>query len=101
MARTTDSAEMSSELKALKDEVLRLSETVASYARGEAEHAGAKVRDYVDDLSRRGRDVAETAREGVETATHDVEQHIARNPLASVLIATGIGLILGMMSRQR
>jgi ElaB/YqjD/DUF883 family membrane-anchored ribosome-binding protein len=100
MAKTIDT-DLSSELKSLRDEVLRLSEQVSTYARDEAEYAGVKVKDAVHEMSRKGRDFAETARDKVETVSHDVEDQIARNPWMAVLIASGIGLMLGMMSRSR
>lgn len=102
MARMAENgSDLANELQSLRDEVSRLGENFARNARHHAESAQANLSGAVDDLSRRGRDFAHTARERIEETSYDIEDHIARNPWTSILIASGVGLVLGLMTRQR
>jgi ElaB/YqjD/DUF883 family membrane-anchored ribosome-binding protein len=91
---------MASEIQALRAEVARLSESASNRAYAEMEHAGAKVKETVHDLARRGSDLASNARATLDEKSSELEEQIARNPWPAVLIAGGIGLVMGMMSRR-
>jgi ElaB/YqjD/DUF883 family membrane-anchored ribosome-binding protein len=93
-------ADLTSDLAALRADIARLSDTIAGLVRVQADQAGAAMRGAVgdarDQLSRAAADAQDSAR----NATVDLEQRIERNPLTAVLIAAGIGMALGMMSRR-
>jgi ElaB/YqjD/DUF883 family membrane-anchored ribosome-binding protein len=93
-------ADLTSDLAALRADIVRLSDTIAGLVRVQADQAGAAMRGAVgdarDQLSRAAADAQDSAR----NATVDLEHRIEKNPLTAVLIAAGIGMALGMMSRR-
>jgi len=97
MAKLSDASD---ELNSLRAEVSRLSDKLASRAYSEAEHAGTRVRETVSDLAHRAGDFASTARDRMGETSMELEDNISRNPWAAILIAGGVGLLLGMMSRR-
>jgi ElaB/YqjD/DUF883 family membrane-anchored ribosome-binding protein len=93
-------ADLNSDLAALRADIARLSDTISGLVRVQADQASAAMRGAVgdarDQLSRAAADAQDSAR----NAAVDVERRIERNPLTAVLIAAGIGMALGMMSRR-
>jgi ElaB/YqjD/DUF883 family membrane-anchored ribosome-binding protein len=89
-------ADLTADLAALRADITRLSDTIAGLVRTQADHAGA-VGDARDQLSRAAADAQDSAL----GAAADLERRIERNPLTAVLIAAGLGIMLGMMSRSR
>ena len=93
-------ADLNSDLAALRADIARLSDTIAGLVRAQADQASAAMRGAVgdarDQLSRAAADAQDSAR----NAAVDLERRIERNPLTAVLIAAGIGMALGMMSRR-
>jgi ElaB/YqjD/DUF883 family membrane-anchored ribosome-binding protein len=93
-------ADLNSDLAALRADIARLSDTIAGLVRVQADQAGATMRGVVgdarDQLSRAAADAQDSAR----NAAVDLERRIEKNPLTAVLIAAGIGMALGMMSRR-
>ena len=96
-----DSADISADLAALRDDVARLSDTLASVVRSQADAAGATIRGAVADARGQLSQAAYSIRDGALDKSADFERRIERNPLTAVLIAAGVGLAFGVMSRQR
>jgi ElaB/YqjD/DUF883 family membrane-anchored ribosome-binding protein len=61
-----------------------------------ARGASAAGQQIYQDAAALGRDAAGTA----HIATAEIESQIARNPMATVLVALGIGFAVGFMSRR-
>jgi ElaB/YqjD/DUF883 family membrane-anchored ribosome-binding protein len=98
-------------LDQLRADIAALSETVARLASEGAASARSQIRDSTgratrgasaageqiyENAAQLGRDAADTA----HIATAQIEYQIARNPLATVLIALGLGFALGAVSRR-
>jgi len=98
-------------LDQLRADIAALSETVARLASEGADSAKSQFRDSAgraarganaageqlyQDAAALGRDAAKTA----HIATAEIESQIARNPIATVLIALGIGFAVGALSRR-
>jgi len=98
-------------LDQLRTDIAALSETVARLASEGADSAKSQLRDSAgraargvnaageqlyQDASVLGRDAAKTA----HIATAELESQIARMPIATVLIALGIGFAVGALSRR-
>ncbi len=96
----------------LRTDIAILTETVARLASEGADSARSQFRDSAGrmvrgansagaqlykDATAVGRDAATTA----HIATTEIESHIARNPMATVLIVLGVGFAIGAMSRRR
>jgi ElaB/YqjD/DUF883 family membrane-anchored ribosome-binding protein len=69
--------------------------------RGGADAAGAAVRGAVGDARRPLSQAASDAQGSAFGAAANLERRIVRSPLRTVLIAAGIGIALGMMSKSR
>ena len=98
-------------LDQLRADIAALSETVARLASEGAASARSQVKDSTARAARGasaagdqiyqnaavlGRDAADTA----HIAAAQIEYPIARNPLATVLVALGLGFALGVVSRR-
>ena len=89
------SAEISKELQALRDDLAALVSTVKGLATTQAEHAMDAARETVGNVTERLRMSASEARHRGEEAANEFEDMIARRPLTSIMIALGIGYVIG------
>ncbi len=100
--RTGDAAsDLAADLAAVRADIARLSDTVSALVRSQADAAGAAVRGVMGDARDQLSQAAAQAQDSAFGAAADLERRIERNPLTAVLIAAGIGLALGMMSKSR
>ena len=72
-------------------------QSAASALRDTMANAGGKIADTAADLGHSALQMTNAAQDGVKSATNDIEASIERNPLSAVLIAAGIGVVLGMI----
>jgi ElaB/YqjD/DUF883 family membrane-anchored ribosome-binding protein len=111
-SRDTRPSDVGHELDRLRADFSRLADTVTSLMRDQSGSAQSSVRGFVDtardqvasraaELGRSGQAFAYEARDRIGGANAALENRIERNPLKSVLIAAGIGLVLGLISRHR
>jgi ElaB/YqjD/DUF883 family membrane-anchored ribosome-binding protein len=95
------SSDLNVDLAALRADIARLSDTVAAMVRVQADAAGAAVRGAMGDARDQLSQAASNAQDSAFGAAADLERRIEKNPLTAVLIAAGIGMALGMMSKSR
>ena len=104
-------AHIGQNLDQIRADIAALSETVARLASEGAASARSQIRDSTVRAARGAsaageqiyKDAAVLGRDAVDTAhvaTAQIEYQIARNPLATVLVALGLGFALGAMSRR-
>lgn len=89
------------DLAAVRADIARLSDTIAGLMRGQADAAGAAVKGAVGDARDQLSQAASHAQDSAFGVAADLERRIDKNPLTAVLIAAGIGMALGMMSKSR
>ena len=94
-------ADFATDLAALRADFASLSETVAGLMRGRADAAGAAVKGAVGDARDQLSQAAGHAQDSAFGVAADLERRIERDPLTAVLIAAGIGMAIGMMSKSR
>jgi len=94
-------ADAKDDLAQLRADFAKLSETVSSLIAGQASAAKSTVRDAASDLYSRGQDAVQQGVEQAKGAAGELSQTIERNPIASVLAAFGVGMLFGLMSRNR
>lgn len=94
-------ASLSEDLEALRGDIARLSETVNAIVRGEAEHLRERIGEQAEELRARGRAYGARARHEIDSIEHEAEEAIVRHPFSAVLMAAGIGLLLGVLVRGR
>jgi ElaB/YqjD/DUF883 family membrane-anchored ribosome-binding protein len=101
--KTSDfaAADFAADLAALRADIASLSETIAGLMRGRADAAGAAVKGAVGDARDQLSQAASHAHDSAFGAAADLERRIERDPLTAVLIAAGIGMAIGMMTKSR
>jgi ElaB/YqjD/DUF883 family membrane-anchored ribosome-binding protein len=93
--------DLAADVAALRADIARLSDTIAGLMRGQADAAGAAVKGAVGDARDQLSQAASHAQDSAFGVAADLERRIDKNPLTAVLIAAGIGMALGMMSKSR
>ena len=102
MADKSESAsDVTDQTKAIQAELLALTDAVRTYS---SQHAAAGAEAFRDAAGRAGeaaRSTAEEARRRGERVAEDLEGRITDNPLPAVLIAAGVGLVIGAFLGRR
>jgi ElaB/YqjD/DUF883 family membrane-anchored ribosome-binding protein len=93
--------DVTADLAAIREDVARLADTISKLMQRQTQAAGLGVSEAVGDAGDRIGSAAADARNRARAASGEIEASIERNPLTAVLIAFGIGMWLGMMSRSR
>jgi len=88
------------ELAELRSQFEHLADTVQSMAASRSADIRAAVRDGLKSLGEHGGDAFAHARDTAERVASDTQETISRNPLTAVLIALGVGLVLGLVTRS-
>ena len=103
MTKTAEVADgdLSADLAALRRDVARLADTMGELVHHQTQAAGHRVSEAVGDAREKIVSAADDAKNGVRAASGEITASIERNPLTAVLIAFGIGMSLGMISRSR
>jgi ElaB/YqjD/DUF883 family membrane-anchored ribosome-binding protein len=89
------------DLKQLKLDLAKLTETVSSMAAQQASSARASVSNAARQLREQGESYYHEAEARAREKAKDLEQTIVGNPFASVAAAFGLGMLMGVMSRRR
>ncbi len=98
MTENTEAAakDLTADLAALRQDVARLAETMKEQTQAAADRLSEAVGDARDRIA----SAAADAQSRIRAASGEFETRIERNPLTAVLIAFGIGMSLGMMTRR-
>lgn len=105
------SPDLSAELTQLRDDFGHLASSVSELVKQQASSASNALRDQatkasnamasnLSDLGTSASSMTEGAQASVMTASRDIEASIERNPLTAVMVAAGIGMVLGMISAR-
>ena len=94
-------AELAANLAALREDIARLSDTVAGLARAQADAAAAALKDAMAGAREQFSQAAGQAQESALGAVADLERRIEKNPLTAVMVAAGLGMMFGLMNRSR
>jgi ElaB/YqjD/DUF883 family membrane-anchored ribosome-binding protein len=97
----TGAADITSDLSALRRDVASLADTMGKLMRHQAQAAGERAFEAVGNAKNRLASTAAGAQNRVCAAGTAFEAGVARHPLTSTLIALGIGMSLGLVSRWR
>lgn len=93
--------DFSADLAALRDDVTKLTSSVSEFIRSHTVATSSSVVDAVDNAKQKISDTASKAQDRVSETSADLESTIERNPLAAVLVAMVVGLMIGLVSRGR
>jgi ElaB/YqjD/DUF883 family membrane-anchored ribosome-binding protein len=103
MIKTAESTtgDVSADLAALRHDVARLAETMSKLVQQQTQAAGHRVSEVAGGARDKVASAAADAQHRVRAASGEIEASIQRNPLMAVLIALGVGLSLGLLTRPR
>jgi ElaB/YqjD/DUF883 family membrane-anchored ribosome-binding protein len=91
---------LSDQIETLKADLAGISATLADLVRSGAREGRATVERTAEYYAREGRRQADAAVEGARAYGEALEGQIARNPFSAVLVALGLGFLIGLMSRR-
>lgn len=94
-------AELSEQIKALQAELLALTEQFRGFSTAKAQAGAEAVREAAERASGTARATAAEARRHGEQIADELEGRITANPLPAVLIAAGVGLLVGAIFSRR
>jgi ElaB/YqjD/DUF883 family membrane-anchored ribosome-binding protein len=89
------SAELSKELAALREDLAALVATVRDLATSQAGHAVDAAKETVGHVADRLKMTATDARHRGEEMASEIEEMIVSRPLTAVMIALGVGYVIG------
>ena len=88
---------LESEFDVIKDDLVKLRDDIAKLTSVLKETTSETVRDRVGMLRGRIDEIADDARTHSRQAMDDLADHIEERPLTSVLVAFGVGVLLGKL----
>jgi ElaB/YqjD/DUF883 family membrane-anchored ribosome-binding protein len=91
---------LSEQIEALKADLAGISATLADLVGAGVREGRASVERTAGFYAREGRRQADAAVEGARAYGEALEGQIARNPFSAVLVALGLGFLIGLMSRR-
>jgi ElaB/YqjD/DUF883 family membrane-anchored ribosome-binding protein len=103
-AKISDDAsaeELREQLMDLRNDFKDLMGTVEKLAKNQADGVASHLRDGLQDYVERGEEVLGQARERAEHLYEDLHETVERNPLTALLIALGLGFLIGLLTRSR
>ncbi len=104
-------AELSQDLSRIREDLGKLTDTVANMLTGRSGSVAGRVMGAMEDTRQTlsgtadtamqtGKDYMYGATDKLREASGQVEASIERNPLTAVMVAAALGLVVGMMGRN-
>jgi ElaB/YqjD/DUF883 family membrane-anchored ribosome-binding protein len=93
--------DFATDLAALRQDVARLAETMSELLRHQTQAAGHRVFEAVGDARDKLSGTAADAQNRTGAARDALEAKVSRHPLTVTLVAFGVGVSLGLLSRRR
>lgn len=93
--------QLKSDLRTLREDFAKLGKDVVSATRHGASSAGDAARAEAQRRLEQLGDAWDTTKERGAAAKHDVERRIEEHPFASVMIALGVGVVIGKLLDRR
>lgn len=103
MSKSVESGaeEFAAEFAAVREDMSILTERLSKLMQHQTSSAGQRFSDAVGDATDKIATTAADAQQSVCAAGRQIEACIEKKPLTSVLIAFGVGVSLGLLSRLR
>ncbi len=91
---------LEAQIETLKGDLSAISKTLADVVKTGVREGRAKAERTADYYKRQGKEQADAAFDGARAYGEALEGHIERNPFSAVLVALGLGFLIGLMSRR-
>ena len=93
--------DFATDLAALRQDVAHLADTMSTLVQHQKQAAGTRIFEAVGDAKSKFASTTADAQNRVCAASSAMEARIERHPLTSALIALGVGMSVGLLSRWR
>lgn len=95
-----DAESLGEQIDTLKADLALISSTLADLVRSSAREGRESVERTAEQYMREGRRHADAAVQEARAYGEALEGQISRNPFSAVLVALGLGFLVGLMSRR-
>ncbi|MCW2318953.1 ElaB/YqjD/DUF883 family membrane-anchored ribosome-binding protein [Rhodoblastus acidophilus] len=92
--------EIATDFAALQRDIVNLTDAVRGLLDQQTQTARERVSDAADGVKDKVARAAGDVQKGAVAAGDEIAASIERNPLTAILIAVGLGLLVGMISRS-
>lgn len=92
--------ELSEQVETLRKDIASIGGTLRQLVDQETEAGKKRVRKTAADLKARGMDTASQVRAQGDEMVDDAQTAISNNPFTAVLVAVGLGFLIGILSRK-
>ncbi len=100
IADDASAEELREHINDLRKDFKELLGTVEKLASAQAEGVSNQLRDGLRSYVGRGEDALDTVREQAERVYDDLHETVERNPMTAIMIALGIGFVVGIATRS-
>jgi ElaB/YqjD/DUF883 family membrane-anchored ribosome-binding protein len=94
------SEELQAQIETLKQDLASISTTLSDLIRSGIREGRSKAEQKASEYRQHGMEQAEAALEEARAYGDALESKIVQNPFAAVLVALGLGFLVGLMSRR-
>ena len=94
-------ADIGADLAALRRDIAHLAEEMRGLVGVQTHAAGVRLSGAMGDAKSKISNAADDAQNNVRAASGESGAAIDRNPLTAVLVALGVGIFIGLISRSR
>jgi len=101
-ARTAagEAESLEEQIETLKADIGQISTTLSELVKASVREGRAKVERTAEQYKKQGKEQAEATMDSARAYGEALEGHIERNPFSAVLVALGLGFLIGLMSRR-
>jgi ElaB/YqjD/DUF883 family membrane-anchored ribosome-binding protein len=98
-ARQDLTENLKAEIDILRADVASLSETIKELLENERRTLKAQLNTATDKVVQQGEQLAQAATDQFASTKKQLEESIVRNPIQAILIALGLGFLIGVLRR--
>lgn len=95
-----DTAELQEQIETLKADIAAIGGTLKDLVKSSVRQGRAKAERTAEQYMQQGQDQADAALESARAYSEALEGQITKNPFTAVLVALGLGYLVGLMSRR-
>ena len=98
--RSTSEELLEAQVETLKSELANVSATLAELLKSGVRQGRAKAERTAEQYLRQGQEQADAAMDSARAYGEALEGQITKNPFTAVLVALGLGYLVGLMGRR-
>lgn len=95
-----DYAQLETEFAKLREDVASLADTVKGIAANEARGVSDALRSSLESAAKQARNASKRVKSEAHDAAESLQASVEEHPISSVLVALGVGVVVGMMLRR-